>query len=83
MACREDSAGKRQFIYLFSNTEAKEANGLSLLCAELSEGSERDDKMLWRSFLGSSWCRFKQRIYPHFYSIGSNCFTFVKMSKQG
>lgn len=65
-ACREDSAGKKQFLYLFSNIEAKEANGLSLQCAELREGSERDDKMLLRSFLGSSWCRFKQRIYPPF-----------------
>lgn len=44
--CREDSAGKRQLLYLFSNIEAKEANGLSLLCAELREGSEHDDKML-------------------------------------
>lgn len=39
------------YIY-FSNTEAKEVDGLSLLCAEVRESSEYDDKSALAKF---SW----------------------------
>lgn len=50
MTCREDSTEKRLFLYLFSNTEVREINGLSLLCAQLWESSEHDDKSVLEKF---------------------------------